>query len=106
METKAATLTIYLDNGKYCVREQPEPIKIPRDGKLEVYPPYGPPEGCVLCFDQPFLGQKCWPLSDMKVFDVTGIPEKKKFSFDIVDGCKGCPKLEPLLGAHSIQIGN
>jgi hypothetical protein len=103
-----ATLTIYLDNGKYRVKEK-EPICASLKGTLEVYPPDGTgktPIGCILRFDEPFKGQKCWSLSDPKKFDMTDQTECTTYTFDILDPCNEHRKEKMELGAHSIQIGN
>jgi hypothetical protein len=107
MTTKKATLTIYLDNGTYCV-DPPDPIKLSCTDTLEIIPPDGTggtPKGCILCFDLPFCGQNCWPLSDAKTFAMTK-ETKSTHAYNISGPCDGCHKERKLLGAHSIQVGD
>jgi hypothetical protein len=98
-----ATLTISLDgNGNYCVAE-PEPITVPFDGDLVITVPG---DGCLLCFDKDFKGNKRLSITETTTICMKGEPHRRAWTYDIVAFDGACRKETILLGAHSVQIGD
>jgi hypothetical protein len=97
-----ATFTISPDDDVYSV--SPDPVEVPKVGKLSIVAPTEPPVGCLICLDSDLDGARPYVLTSNRDFDLRGKARGTIWGYGALAPTATCPTVNKRNAAHPIQV--